>query len=295
MVADNAASQGSELDLAMINLEVPSLGPDFDIDLLGIDDFALDASDKYADKDADEVPETRKTDIKLGDLFQLGNHRLLCGDATSKADVERLMSGEKADMVYTDPPYGIDEQTDRAFASRTRLAKGNSFKKIQGDDSIETALKAFELIHAPVVCYWGGNYFAHELPPSACWIVWDKRVEENQRDMNSDCEMAWVSHPSKKSVRIFRHLWKGMIKGSEVGQGRVHPTQKPIALAEWCFNELDPDGKSVLDVFLGSGSTLIACEKTNRRCFGMEIDPSYIDVIIRRWEKFTGQKAVKCV
>ena len=291
LVADNAISEWSNLDLSQINLEVPSLGPDFDIDFLGIKDFEIEPADKYEDKDADETPETRKTLIKMGDLYELGTHRLLCGDSTDSASMERLMNGEKADMVYTDPPYGIDEETDRSF--RTGLAKGGKFKKIQGDHSIDAAINAFKLIQCPIICYWGGNYFAHELPPSGCWIIWDKRVEEKQRDLNSDCEMAWVKHPTKKSIRIFRHLWKGMIKGSEIGEKRIHPTQKPVALAEWCFKELNSDGSSILDLFAGSGSTLIACEKTNRKFYGLEIDPEYCQVIIDRWEKFTGQKAVK--
>ncbi len=252
------------------------------------DEF-FEEPEQQGQDDVPEVPEVSK--VKLGDLYWLDGHRLLCGDATSMEDVERLMDGEIADMVYTDPPYGIDEKTDRTF--RTGKAKGNSFKKIIGDDSIETALKAFELIDASIICYWGGNYFAHKLPPSACWIIWDKRVEENQRDMNSDCEMAWVKHPAKKSVRIFRHLWKGMIKQSESGQSRIHPTQKPVALAEWCFAELNSEGKTVLDLFLGSGSTLIACEKTNRKCFGLEIDPHYCSVILERWMKFSGKEAYR--
>lgn len=243
--------------------------------------------------DEDLVPEKVEPRTKIGDLYQLGNHRLLCGDSTDEKHVEKLMAGEKVDMVYSDPPYGIDEETDRAFASRTRKAKGNTFDKIIGDDSIDTAVRVYGRadIKAPIVVYWGGNYYAHVLPASPCWIVWDKRVEENQRDMNSDCELAYVKHPNKKSARIFRHLWKGMIKGSEQGQARVHPTQKPIALAEWCFDELAPTAINVLDFFGGSGSTLIACEKTQRKCYMMEIDPHYCDVIVQRWENFTGLKA----
>lgn len=246
--------------------------------------------------DEDEVPEPPKKAItKLGDLITLGNHRLLCGDATKIEDVEKLMDGKKADMVFTDPPYGIDEETDRSFASRTRLAKGNTFNKIIGDDSIDTALLAYSICEnlSDVICYWGGNYYANKIPASACWIVWDKRVEDKQKDANSDCELAYVKHPQKKSVRIFRHLWKGLMKDSERGQKRVHPTQKPIALAEWCFNELNEKSESIVDLFGGSGSTLIACEKTNRHCYMMELDPIYCDVIIERWEKATGKKAIR--
>lgn len=291
--SDNAIASWSELDLSGINLDIADLGPDFDIDLLGIKNFTLDISDKEPGCDEDEVPEHVDPITKLGDLYQLGNHVLMCGDSTDILCVEKLMGGEKADMVFTDPPYGINEETDRAFASRTRKAKGNTFSKIIGDDSIDTALAAYSIADSmsKVVCYWGGNYYAHKLPPSPCWLIWDKRVEENQRDINSDCELAYVKHPSKESVRIFRHLWKGMIKGSENGQGRVHPTQKPIALAEWSIDELSKESKSVLDLFGGSGSTLIACEKTNRKCFMMELDPHYCDVIVARWEKYTGLKS----
>ena len=218
----------------------------------------------------------------------------MCGDSTMFDQVEKLMNGEKADMVFTDPPYGIEEETDRDFASRTRACKGNKFDKIIGDTSIQSAIDCYNLcesLNIPVMVFWGANYYCHSLPQSANWLVWDKRVDDKQRDMNSDCELAYVKSKAK-SVRIFRHLWKGMIKDSENGQGRVHPTQKPIALAEWCFNEYSPKSKYIIDLFGGSGSTLIACEKTNRKCYMMEISPNYCDVIIKRWQKFTGKSAI---
>lgn len=297
-LADNRAGELAEWDLDNLGPLLKSLNDmDFDLSAIGFDENDLTKMVPEQVKegliDDDEIPEVTETRCKPGDLWQLGPHRLLCGDSTNIQHVERLMGGEKADMVFTDPPYGVNEETDRAFASRTRKAKGNSFSKIIGDDSIDTAVAAYSIANSlsEIVCYWGGNYYAHKFGPSACWVVWDKRVEENQRDMNSDCELAYVKHPNKKSVRIFRHLWKGMIKASEHGQGRIHPTQKPIALAEWCFKELAIESLVILDLFLGSGSTLIACEKTNRRCFGMEIDPHYCSVILARWEKFTGKVA----
>ncbi len=245
--------------------------------------------------DEDDAPSVTNIPIsKLGDVWTLGNHRLMCGDSTNLSDVEKLMSGEKADMVFTDPPYGIDEETDRVFASRTRICKGNVFDKIIGDKTTKTAIDSYNLcssLKIPVMIFWGANYYCHNLPESANWLVWDKRCEDKQRDMNSDCELAWVKSKAN-SVRIFRHLWKGMIKESENGEARVHPTQKPVALAEWCFKEYDPKGKIIIDLFGGSGSTLIACEKTNRKCFMMEISPNYCDVIINRWQKFTGKKAI---
>ena len=239
--------------------------------------------------DDDDVPEVEESITKQGDLWILGEHRLLCGDATKKEDVERLMDGQKADMVFTDPPYGINEKGDRS--KRGGLAKGNNFKSFK-DDTIQYAVDAINIIKDYDIknqVWWGANYYCHFLPQTNNWFVWDKRVDDKQKDTQSDCELAYVV--SKwSSVRIFRHLWKGMMKDSEKGLARVHPTQKPIALAEWCFNYFD-NIKSVIDLFLGSGSTLIACEKTNRKCYGMEIDPHYCDVIVKRWEDYTGNKA----
>lgn len=243
------------------------------------------------DNDVPEVPVEPIT--KLGDVWQLGEHRLMCGSATSVDDIDKLLDSNPIDMVYTDPPYGIDEETDRDFASRTRKCKGNKFDKIIGDDSVQTAIDAYNLCEAmniDVMVFFGGNYYAHALPQSGSWLVWDKRVEENQRDMNSDCELAWVKSKNN-SVRIFRHLWKGMIKGSEHGQARVHPTQKPIELALWCFKEYGKDAQNILDLFGGSGSALVACERAGKKCFMMELSPKYCDVIIARWEKLTGKKA----
>jgi DNA modification methylase len=137
--------------------------------------------------------------------------------------------------------------------------------------------------------WWGANYYAHALPETANWFVWDKRVDDKYKDTQSDCELAWVK--SKwSSVRIFRHVWKGMIKDSEKGQKRVHATQKPVALAEWVFDYYR-DVKTVLDLFGGSGSTLIAAERSQKQSFLMEMMPQYCDVIIKRWQDYTGQAA----
>lgn len=215
----------------------------------------------------------------------------MCGDSTDAGTVALLMDGQKADMVFTDPPYGINEKGDRT-ARKTGLAKNHKFKDFI-DDSIEYAVKAFNVcddLKIPRQVWWGANYYAHHIPQSNNWFVWDKRVEEKMKDTQSDCELAWVK--SKwSSVRIFRHLWKGFNKDSERGEGRVHPTQKPVELAIWAFDYFK-DVTSVLDLFGGSGSTLIACEKTNRKCYMMELDPHYVDVIIKRWQEYTGKEAI---
>jgi DNA modification methylase len=292
-IADNRTGELADWDTEALDAQLASLKlNDFDIGDIGFDDIDLDLPSEPNEKD-DEIPEVEENEfgVKLGDVWQLGNHRLMCGDSTDKDQVDLLMDGEKADMVYTDPPYGISEEGDRS--KRGGLCQGNKLKSFK-DDSIEYAVKAYDLCESIGIkrqVWWGANYYCHSIPQSNNWFVWDKRVEEQNKDHQSDCELAWVK--SKwSSVRIFRHVWKGMIKDSEHGSKRVHPTQKPIALAEWSMDYFK-DVKSVLDLFLGSGSTLIACEKTNRKCFGMEIDPHYCSVIIKRWQDYTGQQASK--
>ncbi len=247
--------------------------------------------------DEDATPELPVTPVTvLGDIWLLGNHRLMCGDATSLDAVEKLMDGKKANMVYTDPPYGIDVVRkgkiggDKSFGKNgfDGVIKANKYAPIIGDDSIESALAAYEIcliLKIKTILLWGGNFYAHKLPPAKCWVIWDKETDGNF----GDGEIAWCS--ADKSIRIFRHKWSGMIKASERGEKRVHPTQKPVALAEWAIDEFSADGKIILDLFLGSGSTLIACEKMGRTCYGMEMSPAYCDVIIKRWQDFTGKGA----
>ena len=293
LYSDNKIQELAEHDdelLKQTAIDMDFKGVGFDLDLLGIPDLDLSAPDPAKELIEDDVPEIDKSQVrtKLGDIIELGPHRLMCGDSTDRGVVELLMNGEKADMVFTDPPYGINEDGDRS--GRGGITQANNLKSFV-DDSIEYAVKAFELCKDIRIQYWfGANYYCHHLPQTNNWLVWDKRLEEKQTNNNSDCEMAWVKSEAN-SIRIFRHLWKGLIKGSEHGQRRVHPTQKPIALPEWVINK--HNASSVLDLFGGSGSTLIACEKTNRKCFMMELDPHYCDVIISRWCKYTNQTEVK--
>jgi 16S rRNA G966 N2-methylase RsmD len=247
--------------------------------------------------DPEESPEPPADPItKPGDLWILGNHRLLCGDSTNIQHVKRLMDGVTPEMVYTDPPYGISIVSGNSVGGSkpfgsvggSNVVKAGFYAPVAGDDSIETALDAIELIKtlgSKTQVIWGGNYYANALPNSSCWIVWDK---ENTGNF-ADAELAWTNQDT--AVRIFKHMWNGMLKASERGQKRVHPTQKPVALAEWCFENYG-DPKTVLDLFLGSGSTLIACEQTRRACYGMELSPAYCDVIVKRWEDFTGNTAI---
>ena len=300
VIADNQLALNAGWNLDMLKAEIEDLKlEDFDLGLLGFDDKFLDGllepepTEGLTDEDAvPEVPDEPVT--VLGDVWVLGNHRLMCGDSTSIDAVDKLMNGAKIDLVHTDPPYGISETASKRITRETNsLAKSNSHLPDFNDATTDAAKDAFALCQGLQIkrqVWWGANYYAHALPETANWFVWDKRVEEKQKDVNSDCELAWVQ--SKwSSVRIFRHLWKGLIKESERGQKRVHPTQKPVALVEWVIDYYK-DVSSVLDLFGGSGSTLIGCEKKGCSAFVMELEPYYCDVIIKRWQDFTGQQAV---
>ena len=290
-LADNRTSDLSDWDQEMLRRlsDEHDLAPWFEAEDLDELLAATELPPEEGKTDPDDVPETPEDPItKPGDLWILGNHRLLCGDSTNPQHVERLMDGVTPEMVYTDPPYGISIVGSNGKVGGDNLAKNGVYAPVAGDGSIEVALDAIELIKtlgSKTQIIWGGNYYANALPNSSCWIVWDK---ENTGNF-ADAELAWTNQDT--AVRIFKHMWNGMLKASERGQKRVHPTQKPVALAEWCFENYG-NPATVLDLFLGSGSTLIACEQTRRACFGMELSPAYCDVIVKRWEDFTGNTAV---
>jgi len=292
VLADNRIALNSGWDTSMLSLELQDLKDDIDLSLLGFDPDELDkllnpVEETEGLTDEDAVPETPvEPKTKLGDMYILGKHRLMCGDSTSITDVEDLVDGVTIDMVYTDPPYGISHSGKGITANGV---EGNNFGEILGDDDISIAVDSFNLCQSlypnATHIFWGANYYASCLINGYGWIVWDKQREGNTF---SGAELAYVN----KGVRVdvFRHMWHGMVKASEHGQKRVHPTQKPTALAKWCFDNYG-NPQTVLDLFGGSGSTLIACEETNKNCLMMELDPKYCDVIVKRWEDFTGKKA----
>ena len=244
----------------------------------GLDVWTPDEEPTEGLTDPDDVPEApEEPTTKPGDLWLLGDHRLLCGDSTKAEDVEKLMNGEKADALITDPPYGIgiDGQKGSKATNPKHNRKNHEFR---GWDTERPSKATFELLrsHAVDAIIWGGNYFADLLPATRGWLVWDK----GQKGLTmSDGELAWTTF--NKPLRIF-------IANRGELQGSVHPTQKPTSLIEWCIELTEG---TMFDPFLGSGSTLIAAEKTGRKCYGMELDPKYCDVIVKRWEDFTGKKA----
>ena len=281
-----------------------TMNSDFNLDLLRIelDDIDIDMTDFGFDLDEeddepievkeDDVPEKAESRCKLGDLWQLHSHRLICGDSTDIAVIDRLMDGVKADCVFTDSPYGINAVGDNGeVGADFGIAKKGKYKKIIADDTTETAQQAYDIYSqlCNKMILWGGNYFLDFLPPSDGWLIWDKRGESGIRNTFADGEMAWCSFHTP--VRIYHQLWNGMIREGE-HEKRVHPTQKPIRMLSEILQDFTNEGDIILDVFGGSGSTLIACEQTGRTCYMAELSPEYVDVIIARYEKLTGNKAV---
>ncbi len=283
LTADNAIGAWAELDLSGINTDFVDLGPDFDIDLLGIKDFVIEPADKAGQCDEDYVPEKAPAIAKLGDVFKLGEHRLMCGDSAGHDDVKMLLGGGKVDMVCTDPPYGINYVATRNWAK-----PDDDTRDIIGDAEPYD----FRRIHnpkIPVWAVWGANYFCETIPDykSGNYVVWAKAHSDVENDVfGSAFELVWMYPKHKQMVWFVRRVNMGK---DEHG---LHPTQKPIEIIERCLDYHSmPKNSLILDLYGGSGSTLIACEKTNRKCFMMEIDPLYVDVIIARWEKYTGKKA----
>ena len=248
-----------------------------------------------------EYERIKEPETKSGDLYQLGAHLLLCGDATKKEDIKKLIecSGYKknqADMVLTDPPYGINIIGGKRrgkfgkVGGGSKWASSNYYPPIIGDEKEFDPRFLLEL--SKKVLIFGGNYFANKLPNSRCWLIWDKTGEFYTQNDFADCEIIWTN--LDKVSRIYRCKWRGLRKekGEDVRK-RIHPTQKPIKLLNDILRDYSKQGDIILDLFGGSGSTLIACEQTGRICDMVEIDPIYVDIIISRWEKFTGEKAKK--
>jgi DNA modification methylase len=222
------------------------------------------------------------------------SHFLMCGDSTKIEDVEKLMNGKKADMVFTDPPYGMDLDTDYSgmkskprFALEKGVKSGKKYNSIIGDD------KPFIYMDYGIKeqFYFGGDYYSKTLPNDGSWFVWDKRVEENMdRMFGSTFELVWSKQKHKRE--IVRIRWAGIFgTEQEKGSNRQHPTQKPIQLASWFYKKFSKENDIIFDPYGGSGSFLIACEQTNRICYIMEIYEHYADVIRKRYAKFIGKEA----
>jgi DNA modification methylase len=297
ILADNKLALNAGWDNELLAVEFGELAElDFDLSLTGFgaDEIAaLGMSGTEGLTDPDEVPEVPAEAVtKLGDIWQLGKHRLMCGDSTDLATVEKLMDGKKADMVFTDPPYGVE------FQSNMRTKSGK-FDVLMNDDKfldvapiIEACSSGWVFVWTSwkVLTRWIAQFERFGYPTNI--VVWHKPgggIGDLKKTFSSDYEVALVWHRGAELCgKRIGSVWKI----SKDGAGTYkHPTQKPVELGVEAFDKTTRSGAAVLDLFGGSGSTLIACEKTARNCYMMELEPKYCDVIIKRWEDFTGKKA----
>ncbi len=314
ILADNQLALNAGWDTDLLRAELQDLAEqDFDLSLIGFSDEELaDLLPEIEelppeDADADAVPEPPADPVsKPGDVWLLGKHRVMCGDSTAITDVERLMAGGKADMVYTDPPYGMHLNPDHSgivnsgfHTSTAPGAKGKTYRPVIGDgddftpDLINTVFANFD--YCAEIFLWGADYYAELIPnrKDGSWVVWDKvtKADGEQSGVEafhgSNFELCWSRAKHKRELARIMH--KGL--ASVENDKRVHPTQKPVALAQWFFDRWGIGKVIVADLFGGSGSTLIACEKTGRHARLMELDPRYCDVIVKRWQAFTGKRA----
>jgi 16S rRNA G966 N2-methylase RsmD len=282
-LADNRTADLSEWDQEMLHQlsEEHDLTPWFNQEDLDELLSVTELEPEQGNTDPEDVPEPPEDPItKPGDLWILGNHRLLCGDSSDTIAVDRLLDGKRPDAIFTDPPYGIgiDGQKESISANPKHNRKAHAFK---GWDADRPAAEIFNLIlgYQVPTAIFGGNYFADLLPASRGWIYWSKGQDGLSM---SDGELAWTSLDKVlRSVTVNRAAL----------QGSVHPTQKPTEVVAFSLEYLEA-GKVVLDLFGGSGTTLIVCEQTQRHARLMELDPAYVDVIVKRWEDFTGNTAV---
>ena len=295
VIADNKLALNAGWDDEMLALEIKDLQEeDFDISLLGFEDAELEkimaavAEEVQGLTDEDAVPETPEEPVtKPGDIYQLGNHRLMCGDSTSVDAIANLLASEKADMVFTDPPYNV------AFNGRSGkfdVIKNDNLSDGDFQNFIKDWLQTFEAYRPNtyyICCNWAFYGILQDaLNPKAC-IVWAKNVFGLGRGYRHQHEFILFDGFIDASITNESDLWN-----IAKDKNYVHPTQKPVAISERAITNSTKPNNIILDYFGGSGSTLIACEKTNRKARVMELDPKYCDVIVKRWEDFTGQKAV---
>ena len=269
-----------------------ALGNYFDVESL-IDwgftneELQFETPDVVGLTDEDDIPEKVTPRTKLGDIWILGNHKLLCGDATIKEDVEQLLNGKKADMVFTDPPYNVGFN---GRSGKFNVIKNDNLKENEFNNFINSFLSILKILKIKtyyICCNWAFyGVLQLKLKPKTC-IVWAKNVFGLGKGYRHQHEFILFNGHIKKEITNESDLWS-IAKDSKY----KHPTQKPVELAKRAIKNSSNVGNMVLDFFGGSGSTLIASEVTARKCYMMELDPAYCDVIVQRWEDYTGKKAI---
>lgn len=314
-IADNRTSELAAWDDEILGKTLKALQDEnFDLSAIGFEDFSFEEAKLEPGCGEDDIPEKVEPKTKLGDMYQLGGHRLLCGDSTDVLQVERLMGGEKADMIFTDPPYGVSYADKNSYlnaiapAKRIQVAIENDHMKpkemnefwftVLSNAYVVTSNKASYYICSPQ----GGDLMMMMMMSiiRAGWQLKHMLIWVKNNHVLGRCDYNYKHEP-------ILYGWKEKGTHDFVGAGRcktsvwdfnkplkndLHPTMKPIELCEEAILNSSHKEQIVLDLFLGSGSTMIASEKSGRRCYGMELDPHYCDIIVARWEKYTGKTAV---
>jgi hypothetical protein len=271
-LADNRTAELAEWNPEVLSAQLVELSEvGFDIEALGFESVAVVDSEPVDSSKDDVFEPVAPQRAALGDYWVVGEHHVICGDSSDPSVVARF--GVQFDAVVTDPPYGIN-----ADKMGMGLSKGKRNKFHRGEWDSQTPDIAFILDLAPVQIVWGGNYFTDILPPTNHWLIWHKKIANMSF---SECEMAWTN--LGKQVRLLSHHWSG--------EEKQHVTMKPSPVMDWCVSFV-PKGAKILDVYAGSGSTLLAAHRNGQFGYGVELDPVYVDVILDRLEKLTGKKAV---
>jgi hypothetical protein len=291
ILADNRLAEiGGGWDEEMLKLELADLAA-LDVDVaeigFGAEDLAdLEMEDEAETSDADAEPQIDKAEelrakwgVEPGQLWELGDHRLLCGDSTIPEHVAKLMQGEKAGGIVTDPPYGIgiDGQKESICKNPKHNRKAHTFMGWDSERPEKSVFDALLSMQCPTVIF-GGNYFADMLPASRGWIYWGKGQDGLTM---SDGELAWTT--TSKPLRCVT-VNRAALHGS------AHPTQKPVEVIVFAIKYIEPADGPIYEPFSGSGTTIIACEQLGRKCRAIEISPAYVAVAIQRWADATGKE-----
>lgn len=293
-LADNKVSELAEWDFKLLDEELGNIT--MDMEQFG---FVMEEEKEIVEDEAPEPPAEAKS--KLGDVYQLGNHRLMCGDSTKLEDVEKLMAGAKADILVTDPPYNVD------YTGKTKDAlkiENDKFDDADGFcDFLTDAFKcANEVMKPGAVFYiWHADSEGYNFRKACMNIDWKVREcliwVKNSMVMGRQ-DYQWQHEPCLYGWKEGAHLWASDRKQTTLlhfdrpTRNDIHPTMKPVALFDYEIKNNTKQGDIVLDLFGGSGTTIMACEQNGRIGYSMELDPRYVDAIVQRWENFTGKKAV---
>ena len=302
VIADNKLALNAGWDNDMLAIEFGELKDlDFNLDLIGFnsDELAniLKEPETEGLTDEDAVPEAPEVPVTVEeDVWVLGRHRLMCGDSTSIDAVEKLMAGRKANMLHTDPPYGVDYEgvpndhlKDAQLEAFLHDALSCAFAALAPGSNIyvwHADITALEFISA-----FRSAGFRQARPPTIQWVKPSLTMSQGDyHSQNEPCLYGWKEGSGR--VRVKDRKQTTIWKCDRTDEKKVHPTMKPVELCQRAVENSSDVNGIVLDLFGGSGSTLIACEKTARDCHMMELDPKYCDVIIKRWQEFTGKSAI---